>query len=909
MIIKKKKKLILIDGTSILHRAWHALPPLTTPTGEVINACYGFTSMLLKIINEFSPDAVAVAFDRKEPTWRHQEYKAYKAQRIKQPNELYQQIKWIKLILELFQIPFYEKIGYEADDIIGTICQQENIQKNITIITGDLDLLQLVNKNISVSILKKGISEMVIYHQSDVKKRFNLRPEQLIDYKALAGDSSDNIPGVRGIGKKGAGDLISRFDNLDNLYQQINQSTNKIKERSKKLLLEQETEARLSKKLVTIVKDAPIDFQLAVFDWQNVNQNKLISLFQQLGFSSLIKRLPTTIFSEHPSDHSLELTNKYYVIKAADDLNEFLIWLAQVKHLIVDLDTEKDILFGISIYCPDKRISSISSNNGKWQLGKIYYLSWSIIDLQGRSLIKDILENNLIKKQGYNLKSAYKVLSKQGIKLAGIDFDVMIAGYLLNPDKKTSSLDDLILEKLKIQRNNPIQSSKIFKQLAGNERTKQQINSIYNIYYLDQLVKKITLQLKEKKLGSVFQTIETPIISLLARMEQRGVKINLIKIKRLLKEAKQKISKIKDKIYCLTGQEFNINSPQQLQEILFRRLELPTNQIKKTKKGWSTAATELNKLKNYPIIQLIFQYRELNKIITTYLKPLPSLVNPITKRLYTNLNQTGTATGRLSSLRPNLQNIPIQGKWGKSVRQCFITERGWKFLSVDYSQIDLRIIAHLSGDQAMLDSFAQQEDIHSRTASEIYNVKINQVIPEMRHIAKRINFGLLYGITAYGLSQATELDRQQAQEYIDRFFDLHPRLVLYQKKLLQQARQQQFVETLFGRKRFLPAINSRLPLLKASIERIAINLPIQGTTADLIKLAMFKIDSRISRQDAIMILQIHDELLFEVKETKILMIAKIIQQIMEKPPIKLNVALRVNFKTGNNWGEMKKFKI
>ena len=877
----KKQKFVIIDGNALLHRAWHALPPLTTKAGEVVSAVYGFALILLKVLKEIRPEYVVVAFDRKAPTFRHKEFKEYKAKRVKQPQELYDQIKHVKELLGAFNIPFYEKDGYEADDIIGTVTQltTHNSQLTTLIVTGDLDALQLVGKNTQVYTLRKGITDTVIYDEKKVLERYGLSPQQLIDFKALRGDPSDNIPGVRGIGEKTALTLIKTYGSLEKVYQNIN----KIKEKTRQLLLKYRKDAILSKKLVTIVRKVPFKFELEDARWPGVSHDKTVDLFRQLEFKSLLKQVALLQEAgKNITKKETETRVKYYIVDDSKKFNQFLRVLKQQKAFALDTETtdlnpSRAETLGISF---------------SWGEKEAYYLP--ISSLKSKILnLKSILEDPNIKKYGHNFKCDIEVLASLGIDLKGVSFDTMIASYILNPGSRAHDLDTLIFNHF------------------GYERPKLEPpqHSCEDADFIWRLVNILSSQIREKDLLPLFQKIEMPLILVLARMEATGIKINTNLLKKLSRETAQKLAQIESQIYELAGTKFNIVSPQQLRRVLFEKLKIPTEGIKKGKTGFSTAVVELEKLKaQHPIINLIFQYRKLFKLKTTYLDALPELVNPKTGRIHTSFNQTITATGRLSSSNPNLQNIPARTELGRKIRQAFITQKGFKFLSADYSQIDLRIVASIANDKKMIDAFKRDEDIHRQIAAEINEVNPDKVTPEMRQDAKTISFGLIYGMSPYGFAQATGMAQDRAQEFMEKYFKLHPAIKEYMNKTITKARKYGYVATLFGRKRWLPEINSGVTPVRRAAERMAVNLPIQGTTADLIKIAMIEIDSQLITCNfpLRMLLQVHDELLFEVPEDKIKEVAEEIKEIMENPPIKLKVPIKVNMLVGDNWGELKK---
>ena len=814
------KRLILIDSHALIHRAYHALPPLTTKSGELVNAVYGFTSILIKTISGFKPDYIVAAFDTPEATFRHEEYKEYKATRVKAPDELYAQIPRVKEILNAFKIPIFEKSGFEADDIIGTISKKlKDRGVDVLILTGDMDNLQLISKNVSVLYAPPSAAkEQIIYDAKKVAERFDgLKPEQLVDFKGLKGDPSDNIPGVKGIGEKTAIILINRFGTIEKLYAAIEKNkASGISDSVLEKLKSGKDAAFFSRKLATIERDVPVNFNLKESEFGKFDKKKLFKLLGELGFVSLINRLEPRFSAEERGKQGT---------------------LAMTSNSIVG-----------------SSVSNKVANKGRIS---------------------------------YDFKSFIKTPAGKKVIINGGDFDVMIAAYVLNPGERDYSLEKLSLREFSAVLPNALAVSKlapIFKN-----------------------------RLIETETERVFEEIEMPLIPVLAKMETIGIKLDVKKINKLNDYFRKELKKLENEIYKLAGEKFNINSPQQLSEVLFLKLKIPGalagGRIKKTPKGnISTGAAELLKLRSqHKIIDLILKYRELAKLKSTYTETLPNMVDN-NGRIHTTYNQTGTASGRLSSQDPNLQNIPARGAWGDKVRQAFITEKGYKFLSVDYSQIHLRIIASLASDKKMMEAFKKEIDIHKFTASEINNVPIDKVTEEMRFAAKALNFGIIYGMGAQSFAESAGISKEKAKEFIAEYLNDFSGVARYIKKLQDEARQRGYTTTLFGRRRYLPELNSPNPMLRAQAERIAVNMPIQGLEADIIKKAMIEIDNWINQKkygDSVkMILQVHDELLFEVKKDFVKEAAKKIVEIMEGV-IDLKVPIIAEAKIGDNWGEMK----
>lgn len=880
------KKLILIDGNALVHRAFHALPPtLTSPKGVLTNAVYGFTSILFKIVKELKPDYVVATFDLAAPTFRHEEFAEYKSHRIKAPDELYAQIPMVKDILSAMGIPIYEKQGFEADDLIGSLAEKtKDIPDVQTVIaTGDLDTLQLVQDDkVVVFTLRKGVTDTVTYNEKEVKNRFSgLTPNQMTDYKGLKGDPSDNIPGVPGIGEKTAITLINKYKNIENLYEQLakNKKPKDISSKLAEKLLENKDMAFFSKKLATIIRNVDIDFSLAKSDWrQNIDKEKLNGLLKEFGLYSLVKRFaemekPAV---EEPKMKEASLFDSVGVIseneKGVQDKSEIVKILKKIelqKNLTFDM---ADGLFNIIF--EDEKVVSISTEH-------------VFGDKELHSKAKDLFENKNILKISHSFKGIAKLLLEKGIHIKGIEFDVELAAYLLNSD-----LQDFELEKIYYIE---------FGQNIGLG-IKSRLSAI------SALKKSLWEKLKSNGLLKVFEDIELPLVPVLAEMELAGIGINRIGIEKLSKTTDGEIKTLEKEIYKLAGEEFNISSPKQLAHILFDVLGLK-GKVRKTGKGaLSTAAAELEKLsEEHPIIELILKYRELQKLKTTYIDPFPALIDPTTGRLHTTYNQTGTTTGRLSSQDPNLQNIPVRTELGQEFRRSFVADKGFQLISFDYSQLELRVVAHISNDEKMTEAFKGGEDIHTRTAAEIFEVPAEKVSKSMRRDAKTLNFGVLYGMGQMGFQRAAGVTRERAKEFIRKYMEEFSGVALYMEQTKQSARQKGYVSTIFGRRRQLEAINSNIPELVRQAERMAINMPVQGTAADLIKMAMAKVSDfvheKYGHDEVRMLLQVHDELLFEAKTELVQKLSENIKSIMENV-YKLNVPLTVDVKYGYNWSDM-----
>ncbi len=914
-----KQKLVIIDSYALLHRAWHAIPPLETKNGLLVNAVYGFSSLVLNIIKQSQPDYIMAAFDLAGPTFRHTEYDNYKAQRTKQADEFYDQIPLAREVLDALKIPILSKAGFEADDILGSVATQaykKYPELEIFIVTGDLDTLQLVNDRIKVLTLKKGFNDIVTYDIQAVKDRYDLAPKQIIDLKALMGDSSDNIKGVKGIGQKTASDLIREFGDVENLYKNIDSP--KIKERTRALLLADQKNALASKHLVTIVTDLKLDWDLQTMKFGDFDKNEVLEVFQKFEFNSLLNKIPNNDnaavhikadANPKPLSASQQtVTNKDYQL--IDDLKTFEIFLAKLKKAkLFAFDTETEGLDTIN--------DQILGCSFAWQSDQGFYLNLKNKELKKIAIekLRPILEDEKIQKTGHNLKFDYKVLRALDITLKGICFDTLIAAYLVNPNRGLK-LEELAFSYLGYQKSKlsdlvDVDTKKKDIKVADIPLEKLAWYAAEDADIALALYHKLLPESKQTKNFDLLTKMELPLLPVLAEMEINGICLDVKFLADMEKTFTNEIKKVKTKIFKLAGTEFNVSSPLQLKEILFDKLNIQTQGIKKTKTGLSTAAAELDKMKNsHPIIEHIIEYRELTKLQSTYIKALPELLNKTTKRIHTSFNQTIAATGRLSSSDPNLQNIPMRTELGRKIRQAFVAPKDYVLLSADYSQIELRLAAALSKDPKMIESFKKGADIHTATAAEINKIPLAEVTKEIRRTAKEVNFGILYGLGSLGLAQRTGMSRQEAKEFIERYFAAYKKIKDYLDNTKKFAVQHGYVQTLFGRQRQLPDIHSSLPQLKAAAERMAINMPIQGTAADLLKLAMIKLHSNLPKISigSKMLLQVHDELVFEVPNKDLEKVAKFVKDTMENI-YTLSVPLVVDLEIGQNWYEQEKLEI
>lgn len=901
------KILILIDGNAIMHRAYHALPPLTNKKGELLNAVYGFTSTVLSVIEKFHPEYIAATFDLKGPTFRHKEYKEYKATRVKAPDEFYAQIPRVKEVVKTLNIPIFEKEGFEADDLIGTLSKQageagENLET--IIVTGDLDTLQLVDAKTKVYTLRRGITDTVLYDAEKVRERYGLEPEQMVDFKGLAGDASDNIPGVKGIGQKTAVELLKKYQTVEGVYQNISE----IKGAVKTKLANDKANALLSKQLATIALNSPVKLDISKMIVHDFNRDKVVALFKELNFFSLVKRLPEN--TNDANDASTRTEPK----KEVRDFKYFVVDGKHAGEFAKDINGQKEVAVAVDYNAneshADDANTRIKGVAFSWKTGRVFYLPYL---KDNEELVKKIIENENIKKIGFDLKGIYKSFKKNNIELRGMEFDVMLAAYMLDPGDVVK-LENLILSEMGEEVDWGGKKGQLTMLSAADENTAEKICQAadYSLKLKDILRGKIkSVTAEQTKYGRVsdtlenlFSKIEMPLVKILAEMEFSGVKLDASVFRDISEKIKATLGHLEKSIYQLAGREFNINSPQQLAETLYVDLKLPTEDVKKGKTGFSTAAGELEKLHGtHKIIEKIEEYRELFKLKTTYLDTFPKMIDD-RSRLHTTFNQAVTSTGRLSSAEPNLQNIPVRTDLGQLMRTAFVAEDGYKLVSADYSQIDLRCVAHVSGDKTLIEAFHRGDDIHKITASAINGVTLSQVTQKMRQAAKALNFSIIYGVSPFGFSRYAGIERDEAKKFIDEYMEKFSGVARYMRETKEFAKKYGYVETLLGRRRYIPEINSPNFQVANAAERMAINMPIQGLSADIVKLAMVETDANLRMNSNLrMLLQIHDEIIWEAREDIVDEIMVKIKEIMENV-VKLNVPLVVDVKAGNNWGEI-----
>ncbi len=895
----EKKKIYLVDSHALLYRAYWAFirRPLVTTSGENTSAIFGFMRMILRLMKDEKPEYMVCVFDSKKKTFRHEIYEKYKATRLKPPEDLNKQIEFTKKLLEEIGLPVMIKEGYEADDVMGTIAEKiSSMGDEAIIVSGDKDILQLVDGNIRVYAVKKGISEMEIMDGEKIKRVWGVSPENVIDVLALMGDQADNIPGVKGIGEKTALQLISRFGSLEELYANLDKVDS---ESIRKKLIEGKDNAFLSKKLVIIKRDVPVEFDVDMFRIKDFPRESGIEMLKEKELNTIVAELkPELIEKESELKAETPPSGRYSLVTSTDGLEKIREVILKAPLLSIDTETTgKDPmdseLVGISLCVKE---------------GEGYY-----IPIKGKGVanggelldsIKPVLENREIKKIGQNIKYDILVLKNNGIELNGIEGDTFIAAYLLDPQKQRYKLDELAKEFLNYKM---VSYGDVVKN-KGETLLDYDLEEVANYSCEDadialRLYKIMKEKLVKEGLYDLYRDIEVPLINVLARMEYWGVKIDTAYLEEMSRKFDEELSRLEGEIYELVGEEFNVRSTKQLAEILFDKLKIPP--VKKTKTGFSTDESVLEELAGkYEVAKLLLRHRRLSKLKSTYIDSLPKMVNKRTGRIHTSFNQTITTTGRLSSSNPNLQNIPIREEEGRAIRRAFIAEDGWYILSADYSQIELRILASLSGDPSLMSAFLRDGDVHRETASILFGVEPEKVTEEQRAAAKTINFSVIYGMSPYGLAQRLNISKSEAAFFIDMYFQKYSGVRNFFDQLVEKVKKNGYVETLLGRRRYVPEINSENKNIFEAAKRVAINTPIQGTAADLIKKAMVCIDNEIIKRGlrTKMLIQVHDELVFEVPEEELEQTSNMVKDLMENA-IKFNVPLKVNIAYGKNWEE------
>ncbi len=885
------KRIVIIDGNSLINRAFYALPPLTTREGQHTNAIYGFMTMLLRLLEDYNPQYIGVAFDKRAPTFRHKQYEEYKAGRKGMPQELAEQMDPLKEILDVFKIFRIELEGFEADDLIGTLAKYcENRGLESLIVTGDKDALQLASDKTKVLYTRRGISNIELYDDKKVIEELQVTPSQFIDLKGLMGDRSDNIPGIPGVGEKTALKLIKQFGSVENLVQ----NTDKIKGKKLKERIEENLEqAILSKKLATIVTNVPIDLDLEKLRYERVDTDKIVETFQKYEFSSLINRIVAQSNGE-----AEELDNKLPIIRIKD--------LDSLKPLVDGLKKSNNMYFK-SIVSADNILENqlvamgITSGDAKQ-----YYIDFTQLEDRDGVLgaIKDILEDKRINKISHDLKEELLHFYPHKIDIKNLAFDTMIGEYLLDPSKRNYSIKELAAQyfgqnlKDQVELRGKGRGQIKFIDVESGELENYLCQQVQTIVKLKEAME---TKLEEMELTELYYKIELPLTEVLASMEYQGIEVDRHMLQELEIEFNEMIENLTKSIYQLAGAEFNVNSPKQLSEILFEKLQLTP--IRRTKTGYSTGVDVLEKLYDkHEIIPKILEYRHVAKIKTTYIDGLLNIINPITGRIHSSFNQTVTTTGRISSTEPNLQNIPIKTELGRQLRKVFRAKENHKFIDADYSQIELRVLAHISEDENLLESFQKNQDVHRRTASEIFNVPIDMVTPAMRDDAKAVNFGIIYGISDFGLSENLNISIYKAKKYIENYLNKYASVKKYMDEAIRMAKERGYVITLLNRRRYLPEITSRNYNTRSFGERMAMNTPIQGSAADIIKIAMVRVYQQLKDggYEAQLILQVHDELIVECPNHEIDQVKSILKESMEEA-IQLKVPLKVDLSLGDTW--------
>ncbi|WP_068773627.1 DNA polymerase I [Paenibacillus sp. FJAT-26967] len=889
----EKEKLILIDGNSIASRAFYALPLLSNAAGLHTNAVYGFTTMLLRLIEEEKPTHFLVAFDAGKVTFRHKDYSEYKGGRSKTPPELSEQFPLLKELLPAFGIRQFELEGYEADDIIGTLtrtAQEEG--KEVLVVSGDKDMLQLVSDKVTVALTRKGISEVDRYDPAEIQEKYGLTPSQIIDLKGLMGDSSDNIPGIPGVGEKTALKLLHEYGSVESVLEHADDMKGKMKEK----IRDHADSARMSKEIATIFREVPMDTEWNALAYSGVQGPELAAMFRKLEFKSLLEKMD---FSGAGSGDAAEDADapqaEPLVVRliSEDNIGELLAALPDVRAIHVEAagdNAHTAVIIGAALRTADAG----------------YYVPASVLTAPEAQPLRDWLADGSAEKSTWDRHRAELALAWSGITLSGVTFDVMLAAYLLDPTETSLTLSGMA-DKYGVPSVAPDEA--VFGKGAKFRLPETEVLAAHVCQKADRIERlhaELHERLQEVEMLQLYYELELPLSGVLADMELRGIKVDKGALKQLGDELAVQIDRTMSEIYRHAGFEFNINSPKQLGEVLFEKLQLPVQ--KKTKTGYSTDAEVLEKLAPYhDIVKGILHYRQLAKLQSTYVEGLLKEVRQETGKVHTYYRQTIAATGRLSSQYPNLQNIPIRLEEGRKIRKVFVpSEPGWSILAADYSQIELRVLAHISGDANLKEAFTNNMDIHTKTAMDVFGVAESEVDSNMRRSAKAVNFGIVYGISDYGLSQNLSITRKEASQFIEQYFAVFQGVRQYMDDIVKEAREKGYVTTLLNRRRYLPEITASNFNLRSFAERTAMNTPIQGTAADIIKLAMVQMDERLKREGlkSRMLLQVHDELIFEVPPDELEVMRRLVPEVMEGA-LKLDVPLLAEVNDGFNWYETK----
>lgn len=922
-------RLVVVDGNSIMNRAFYGImgsKMLMTKDGKYTNAVYGFLAIIFKVIDDLNPDYIAVAFDLKAPTARHKMYEGYKANRKGMPNELAEQMPIIKDILTKMNITIIEKEGYEADDVLGTLAKIGEAQGiDVTILSGDRDTFQLATNKVTIRIprTKVGKTEVDNFDREKVIETYGVEPKELIEVKGLMGDTSDNIPGVPGVGEKTALNLVKQYKTIDNLYKELESGTAEVKGKLKENLENNKDLAVLSRTLGTINVEVPIDESmedLKVKEWDN---EAVLSTFKELNFNRFIDRFK--LMDSHVANTTeKERTEKQFTIKEIRIENE-----KEVEEIISIINNQKRLIYYFgkkddknSINIIKKTIYSINIYNN--ENDEVYYIKNSNNKLL--ETFKSVFENNEIAKYGYSTNEDYVQLNENGIKLANIKFDAEIAGYVLNPTNKVTmnniaseylniDIDEYVLNNMEEieKKDNSNKQINLFDQMQAPNSNKEEAEEVDTnktknalfAYCIGKLYSATTEKLQEMNSLDLFNNIEMPLVEVLAQMQCNGMYVDKNELIEMGDKLKTSLETLTKEIHELAGEEFNINSTQQLGKILFEKLELPIK--KKTKTGYSTDVDILEKLKSYhPIINKILEYRSLMKLNSTYVEGLLPYINENSKRIHSFFHQTITATGRISSTEPNLQNIPTRIELGKQLRKVFKPKDGYIYIDADYSQIELRVLAHISKDENMMQAFLNDEDIHKQAASKVLGIPIDEVTKEQRSSAKAVNFGIVYGISEFGLGEQLGISRKEAQNYINQYLEKYSGIKAFMDNIVEDAKKKGYVETLFHRRRYIPELTSNNYMVRQFGARAAMNTPIQGTAADIMKIAMINVYKKLKENniDAQIVLQVHDELILECNINQKDEAAKLLKENMENA-IKMDVPLKVETSEALNWYEAK----
>jgi DNA polymerase-1 len=913
----KSGKLALIDGHALVYRAYFALPAqMSTSRGELVNAVFGFASMLLNVLRDEQPDYLAVTFDRGR-TFRHDDYAEYKANRATMPDDLHAQFQRIDELLEAFDIPTYSAEGFEADDVLAALGSQAEEQGvDVLIVSGDTDAFQLIDPHLKVLTPRRSFGDSVVYDEPAIQERYGLSPRQLIDYKALVGDTSDNVPGVKGIGAKTATSLLQQYGSLENIYDHLDEISSA---RFRKALEEGRDSAFLSKHLVTIVRDVPVTLDLEACRVGELDRDRVVNLFRQLEFRALLNRLPggeetgvpaqLSLFGEEPSPAPSQAQADYYVVESA----------AALDALVAELREAGTIAFDVETTSTDPMAAQLVGIALTAREGAGYYIpvghkgSDANLDLSTVvSKLAPVLQGGA-PKCAHNANYDLTVLAECGLDVGPVTCDTMIAEWLINPASRNLGLKNLAWSRLGVEMT-PIED------LIGSGKKQITMDRVavaqaapYACADVDmtlRLARQLLPELEEKALSALYSDVEMPLVPVVVDMQRAGIKLDVEFLAEMGRDLGRRLGELQDEIEKQVGHAINIQSPKQLSQALFDEMGLALPWMRRGASGqYSTAADVLEKLRDsHPVVNLILEHRQLAKLKGTYVDTLPALVNPRTGRLHTSFNQAGSITGRFSSSNPNLQNIPIRTELGREIRRAFVAEEGWLLLAADYSQVELRVLAHISGDPAMLAAFARGEDIHASTAAAIYGVPLEEVTSAQRRVAKMTNFAISYGVTGYGLSERTELSPEEAGRFIETYFATYPRIKEYIDRTHQEAIANGYVETLLGRRRYFPELGMGENVhrnVREQALRMAINAPIQGTAADILKVAMNRLWRELGARNlrSKMLLQVHDELVLEVPEGELEEVTQLVVETMEQA-YQLDAPLKVDAKYGGNWLEM-----